>query len=303
MNIYQTISSETMEKVGDTFSEKRKKEYVRYHCTWNDIETYWNVPFSMREGYSETEEKEQIPVFFQIVHAKSKEIVEKTLKIKSFSYTTNTFSEEKFACNDLNSSSEIAIAFEQVRKNEKTAISLMRDDLYFRLVQVFTEIAPKLSSTTRKQVFLNLSYISSEFVQMLNAGKTQFLIDSRSSRFGKYCEYFWSIINQLGVDLLFFEKEDMFSLESRLDTNAVRVSEDTIHSLEKENLRNGIVSGLISILICIVFSIALFLLTRSVHASLIILGISVAVCILIVFCNLFLETWDETYYYVERTKE
>ena len=25
MNIYQTISSETMEKVGDTFSEKEKK--------------------------------------------------------------------------------------------------------------------------------------------------------------------------------------------------------------------------------------------------------------------------------------
>ena len=133
--------------------------------------------------------------------------------------------------------------------------------------------------------------------------KHSFLINSTSGEFGKYCEYFWSIINQLGVDLLFFEKEDRFSLESRLDTNAVHVSEDTIHNLEKENLRNGIVSGLRSILICIVFSVALFLLTRSVHASLIILGISVAVCILIVFCNLFLEPWDETYYYVERTKE
>ena len=78
----------------------------------------------------------------------------------------------------------------------------------------------------------------------------------------------------------------MFSLESRLDTNAVRVSEDTIHSLEKENLRNGIVSGLISILICIVFSVALFLLTRSVHASLLILGIS--------RCQGIKKAWDIT---------
>lgn len=241
MNIYQTISSETMEKVQDTFHEDKRKEYMRYYCTWNDIETYWNVPFSMREGYSETEEEEQIPVFFQIVHAKNIEIVEKALKTKSWWSTVRIFDEDKFKCNDLSTPTKIELAFEEARKTTKVSIIHLRNDLYNTLKDLFTEVAPTLSIDVRKQVFFNLVYISGALVEKLNAGHAQVLIDTRYGFCnGNGC--FWSIINHLGADLLFFEDENQFYVEAEMDANSVCIDETAVKRITSESRRTSILN-------------------------------------------------------------